>query len=267
MDNNNTQQSNNTEQVAQATQGTEAAQATTEANKEEVTFQDIEKKIFTPEQVEGGSEYVNQVMQLASEAEITPLFNFDSSADFPAGYSLAVVPLTRRVPERGNEIYGVVIAAIPSLDELTKEDAGVDFVTKILLDNLVRQIAVAAKPKDEGALTSLPFKVEEFITSARTSGLAAFNAVASDFVRALKKKGLKFISKPMLRQLLASAKFAEQQFPHIAQTNWVIVLNSMIAHVSGKGIDTGVLKHWINTRDTVEIDTTELDLSDLEDLV
>ena len=71
----------------------------------------------------------------------------------------------------------------------------------------------------------------------------------------------------LLRQVLASEAFAEQQFPRIGQENWQIVLNSMIQHVQKEGIDAGVLKHWLDTRNQTEIDTSEIDLSDIDGMV
>ena len=254
MDNtqqNTTADTNETEQPVETT-----------ANTNEVTLQDIEKKFFPPAQLTDGTNYINEVMTIAAKENIEPVFNFDPAADFPAGYGISIIPLTKRVAERGNLTYGIVIAAVPTVETLAADEAGANFIAKIVTDNLLRQ--VSAKPKDEGAQISIPFKIEEFVTTSRTSGLAAFNAVASDYVKALKTKGLKFMSKVLLRQVLASAAFAEQQFPRLSQENWQLVLDSMVAHVKQKGMEAGVLAHWKSTRDEVEIDTSDIDLSDLD---
>jgi len=248
----NTQQNETTlDAPAEVAQPTQPAQ--------QVTLQDIEKKFFPPEQLEASSEYINEVIEIAKKENVEPVFNFDPQGDFPEGYGLSVIPLTRRVPERGNLVYGVVIAAVPTVEKLASEDAGQNYINKIVTDSLLRQISASAKPKDEG--------IDEFVTTSRTSGLAAFNAVASDYVKALKTKGLKFMSKVLLRQVLASADFAEQQFPRLSQDNWNLVLDSMIGHVKQKGMESGVLAHWKNTRDEVTIDTTDIDLSDLDSIV
>jgi hypothetical protein len=233
----------------------------------QVTMQDVEKKHFGAEQLEAGSNYINEVMAICERENVEPIFNFDPSGDLPEGYGLAVIPLQKRIPERGNLTFGIVVAAIPSVDVLMAEESGINYINKLITDALIRQVTVSAKPKDEGAEIAIPFKVSEFVTTSRSSGLAAFNAVATDYVKALKTKGLKFMSKVLLRQVLASAQFAEQQFPRLSQENWQLVLQSMIAHVKQKGMESGVLQHWINTRDTVEIDVTEIDLSDLDDML
>lgn len=228
------------------------------------TMQDVEKKFFPPEQLEAGTTYINEVMEIAGAENVEPVFNFDPTAEFPNGYGISIIPLTKRVAERGNLIYGVVIAAIPTVETLAADEAGANYINKLVTDSLLRQVAASAKPKDEGAITSIPFKIEDFVTTSRTSGLAAFNAVATDYVKALKTKGLKFMSKVLLRQVLASAAFAEQQFPRLSQENWQLVLDSMVAHVKQKGMEAGILGHWKSTRDEVEIDTSDIDLSDLD---
>lgn len=261
QENTNTQPQENTTPA-----NAEPTQAET-ANSQQATLQDIEKKFFPPEQLDAGTNYINEVMAICETSNIEAVFNFDTNDEFPEGYGISIIPLTRRVQERGNQTYGVVIAAVPSVEKLASDDAGSNWIAKIITDALLRQVAIAAKPKDEGAIISIPFKIEDFITTSRTSGLAAFNAVSSDYVKALKQKGLKFMSKVLLRQVLASSQFAEQQFPRLSQDNWNLVLDSMMNHVKAKGMESGVLAHWKSTRDEVEIDVTEIDLTDLDDMV
>jgi len=232
-----------------------------------VTLQDIEKKYFPPAQLEAGTDYINAVMEIADAENVEPVFNFNPEETFPEGYGISIVPLTKRVPERGNLTYGVVIAAVPTVELLSSEDAGMNWVEKVVTDSLVKQVSASAKPKEDGAMISIPFKISEFITSARSSGLAAFNLVATDYVKALKTKGLKFMSKALLRQVLASAQFAEQQFPRISQENWQMVLQSMSQHVQAKGAEVGILTHWANTRNETTIDVSEIDLTDLDSMI
>jgi len=263
---------NQTQQVVDNTapeisQNADPVNPTDIVNPKQITLQDVEKKYFPPEQLEAGSDYIAEVLAIASAENVEPVFNFDTEGEFPDGYGLSIIPLQKRIPERGNLTYGIVIAAIPSVDALAAEESGIAYISKIINDSLIRQVTIAAKPKDEGALISIPFKIDEFVTSARSSGLAAFNAVATDYVKALKTKGLKFMSKVLLRQVLSCADFAKQQFPRLTQDNWNLVLDSMIAHVKQQGMEAGVLGHWKATRDSVEIDTTEIDLTDLDSII
>ena len=200
-----------------------------DGNPAQPTLQDIEKKFFPSSALDAGQEYIGSVMEICNRENISPVLNFDAEEEFPEGYGLAILPLSQRVAERGNVISGVAIAAVPEYETILADETGLAFIQKQIQDNVLRQVVAASKSKD-GALTSIPYKIADFTTSTRASGLAAFNHVATMFVKALKGKGLKLLSKGFLRQILASAAFAEQQYPRIPQDNWVHVLNSMVAH-------------------------------------
>ena len=75
------------------------------------------------------------------------------------------------------------------------------------------------------------------------------------------------MSKGLLRHVLASAAFAEQQFPRITQDNWQLIITSMKAHAAKEGVDAGILKHWADTRNTVEVSTADIDLSDIDGII
>lgn len=234
---------------------------------EAMTLQTVERKSFSPDALNDAQEYIGEVVKVCEAEELEPVFNFDPSENIPEGYGLAVIPLTERVTGQGNVTKGICIAAVPSLDKIMSESTGQTFVLNAINKLMINSVKSAATPDADGAISSLPFKVLDFTTSSRSSALAAFNAVASLYVKALKDKGLKFMSKTILRQVLSSAGFAEQQFPHIEQDNWQIVLKSMVAHAAKEGQPAGILSHWSKTRDAVEVDTTEIDLSDIDGMV
>lgn len=229
-------------------------------------LQEVERKVFGSNALDAGQEYIGKVMALCEINEINPVFNFDTEADFPQNYGLSVIPLTERVEGMGNVTKGIAVAAIPDFDAIVDTAEGAAWIAKQATDNMLRQVATACKSKD-GQLNSIPFSIIDFSTSSRASGLAGFNHVASLYVKALKAKGLKLISKALLRQILASKSFAEQQYPRLPQDNWVAVLNSMIAHAAKDSIDVAGLRHWINTRDTETVDMGDVDLTDIDSLV
>jgi len=238
-----------------------------EAQTESFTLQDVARKSFSVDDLQNAQSYIGKAVEAAKESGVEPVFNFDTSENIPEGYGLSVIPLTERVAGQGNVTKGLCIAAVPSVDTILADDSGSSWVIKQITDILVRNIKSAAMPNEDGAITSIPFKVLDFTTSTRSSALAAFNAVATLYVKALKDKGLKFMSKGLLRQVLSSAAFAEQQFPRIGQDNWQVVIKSMVAHTSKEGIDKGILAHWAKTRDQVEVSTAEIDLSDIDGMV
>lgn len=228
------------------------------------TLQDVSRKHFSADDLENAQTYIGKAVTAAKADNVTPIFNFDINENIPDGYGLSVIPLTERVAGQGNVTKGLCIAAVPSVKTIFEDDSGESWVVKQITDILVRSIKSAAQPSEDGSITSLPFKVLDFTTSTRSSALAAFNAVASLYVKALKDKGLKFMSKGLLRQVLSSAAFAEQQFPKIGQDNWQVVIKSIITHTSKEGIDSGILAHWAKTRNEVEVSTVDIDLSDID---
>lgn len=242
-------------------------QTQTETTQETMGLQDVARKSFGADDLTNAQNYIGQVVEACNGAGVKPVFNFDTDAELPEGYGLSVIPLTERVTGQGNVTKGVCIAAVPSVNTILSADSGENWVVNQINSILLRSIKSAATPSDDGSISSIPFKVEDFTTSTRSSALAAFNAVASLYVAALKQKGLKFMSKALLRQVLSSADFAAQQFPKIDQENWQVVLKSMMAHASKEGIDSGILTHWANTRNEVEVSTADIDLSDIDGMV
>ncbi len=229
-------------------------------------LQAVERKYFGSAALEAGQVYISTAMEACHANNIDAVLNFDAAEEFPAGYGLAVIPLTERVDGQGNVTKGMAIAAIPDFETIAADADGSSWVQKQITDAMLRQVSTAAKSKD-GQLTSIPFKVADFATSSRSSGLAGFNHVGALFVKALKTKGLKLMSKALLRQILASAAFAEQQYPRLPQENWVAVLSSMVSHAAKDGIDVSGLKHWLSTRDTETVDMADVDLTDIDAMV
>lgn len=234
---------------------------------EKLTLQDVARKSFSVDELEKAQEYIGEAVAAAKAEGVEPVFNFDINENLPEGYGLSVIPLTERVTGKGNVTKGLCIAAVPSVNTILEDDTGESWIVKQITDILVRNIKSAAMPSDDGSITSLPFRVLDFTTSTRASALAAFNAVASLYVKALKDKGLKFMSKGLLRQVLSSAAFAKQQFPRIGQDNWQVVISSMKSHAAKEGLDSGILSHWEKTRDEVEVSTADIDLSDIDGMV
>jgi len=229
-------------------------------------LQDVGAKSFASTDLNAAQNYISKVVDACTEANIEPVFNFDTNEELPEGYGLSILPLTERVAGQGNVTKGVCIAAVPSVDSILAATGGDVWVRKQINTLLVRAIKAGATPSDDGSITSIPFSIADF-TASRVSALAAFNAIAPLYVKALKDKGLKFINKGLLRQVLASAAFAEQQFPRIDQANWELVIKSMTQAAAKENLEAGILAHWSKTRNEVEVDTSDIDLSDIENIL
>lgn len=246
-----------------------AENATTETEGAATSFdklQEVQKKVYEPENLESASDYINEVVSICNENGVNPVFNFDPAKELPENYALAVVPLTKRVPERGNVVENVLITVVPSVASLLEDENGLKWIKKQVTDGLIRQVAHAAKSKDN-ELQSLPFTIEDFVTTSRSSGLAGFNHVASDFITVLKQLGMRFLTKPLFRQLLASASFAASQFSNVTQEQWEVILHKMIESCKSEGIEPGLLEHWLKTRNETEVSVESIDLSSLDELI
>ena len=235
---------------------------TAEQTNEVKTMDDIEKQYYPASAIEKANTAMTEAFNIAGADNVT--MNFDPEQDFPEGYGVAIVPITERVPEKGNKAKGVLFAAIPELATVLEDKSGDAWIQKIALDKMVSQVMSSAKSIDETSVSTLPFSITDFTTSSRGSGNAAFNALASDYVAEIKKKGLRILTKPIFKNVLASKAFAEELFPSVGQESWTHVLDVMIEHAQKEGLDPIGLLHWKNTRDNVEVQNADVDLSGLE---
>jgi hypothetical protein len=225
----------------------------------------IKKAYFPSTKMDAAQIAVGVVSAIAEEHELNMVFNFDVEGEFPAGYGLAIGPISKR-ENNENNVVGVSIAAIPDLATVEKEIGGSQFIHDAAIGSMIAKLANAVRPRGETGETasSIPFSVEDFITTNRPEGvLLAFNALAPAYVKVLKKKGLKHLTNSILRQVLQSAAFAEQQFPAVAQEKWLGILNSMVSNAEKDGLAVGLLAEWVKTRDSATLEDKDIDLSDL----
>jgi len=118
-------------------------------------------------------------------------------------------------------------------------------------------------------MTWSPATITDFLESRRgRETLKAFSEIAPLFVKALRKKGITFMTAQILRQTLQSKQFAEVQFEKIPQDAWQKVLDGMIVKSKAEGHDPQILINWKDTRDSTEVaDIGELTAEDFDDLV
>ena len=242
---------------------TETGEAESQTN-----VDDVKKVYFTSAQLNDAQTEIEKVNAIAEEHGLDMIFNFDTEKEFPAGYGIAIVPVAKRDKQaEKNVVVGVAVAAIPDLETVAASENGNAFIVKAVSGNMIAKLANAVRPRGESgeSAASVPFTVEDFITSNRPEGLLeAYREYQSAYVKVLKKKGLKFITDSILRQVLQSAAFAEQQFPSVPQDKWEQILDSMIARAKKEGIAPGMLTEWRETRDSATLSDRDVDLSDLD---
>lgn len=237
------------------------------------------RQFFSSTNLEAASETISAVVNLCDTAKLKYAYNFDINAEMPAGYGIGIIVNSERVPERGNVVTDILIAAVPEPETVAADTAGAEWSRNAIVSALMAKLASTSRAmKRAGSgIAKLPLTVTEFITSNRggsSDGMGTFNAIAGMYVKGLKKKGLDYMSKALLRSVLQSREFAETQFPRVPQTAWESLLDAMIARAeAGVEIDKvltklnpAILVHWKETRDSAEMPEIDTDFSDIAGL-
>ena len=227
-------------------------------------LEDVQKRYFGPDVLATeGQTYLGMV---SSIPDVKISKNFDE--EIPAGFGVSIFPISRRGAE-GNEIIGVAVAAIPDPETIANHEKGSDFIRNVLISAFQAKVANAVRPRADGSTAgSIPASIEDFITSQRGSGsLKTYTAMATVFVKTIKKMGIKFMTSQILKQTLQSKAFAESQFPKIPQDGWEKILHAMVSKAANEGLDPAILNHWLATRNDAEMHIAEdLDFSMFEDM-
>lgn len=226
------------------------------------------KKVYFPSSKLGDAQTeIDRISAICEQYQLKVAFNFDVEKDaLPDGYGLGVIPISKRIKNE-NVTLGVAIAGIPDVETVRQHENGNQFVNDSVVNTMMAKLANATRPRGEDNETaaSIPFTIEDFITSNRPEGvLLAFRTYASAYVKVLKKGGLKLLTESILRQALQSKAFAEQQFPKVPQDKWVAILESMIRRAEKDAIAVGLLAEWKQSRDSATLSDDDVDLSDLD---
>jgi len=248
----------------------ETTEETETEETEDFNLQDVERIYYGPDELENASVAINEIMANVDGKNVTFNFKPDDASSIPDGFGLAIVPNTRRVEGQGVVTYGVTVAAMPDPSTVLANENGEDFVRKLVTENLLSKVANSSRQRPDGTSGTLPVSLADFMEArrGRGEGLKTYTAIASHFVKALRKKGLKLINAQILRNCLQSAMFATEQFEKIEQSQWELVLNLMIAKANEQKLDPAILNDWKDKRDAFEIESNEdVDFGDLADLI
>ena len=252
----------NTAQTEQSTLETAETVETVEVAKLET----VEKAYFPSANIEQAQIAIGKATEIASGNQVPVTYNFDIGENFPTGYGIAIDHISKR-SANGNVITGILVAAIHDYETVADFEGGASFIKGKVVDSMLAKLKNAVRPRgeDNTISASVPFSVTDFITSNRPEGiLVAFREFAPAYVKMLKKKKLTLMTEAILRQTLQNAEFAAQSFPKITQDKWETILDSMIAKAEHAGIAAGILTEWKATRDSAELPSADVDLSDLD---
>lgn len=240
-----------------------------ETNPSKAIIENLRRQYFAPGQLAEANTALQIVVNACAELKLPVRYNFDPNGEFPDGYGIAVIPIPQQVKGVGNVTVGISVAAIPDPDAIANAEGGIEFLRKTVISACLAKVSNAVRPRADGSVaSSVPFSIADFITSMRggEGTLAVYQELAKDMVKALRAKGLKHITIPILREVLQSAAFAAEQYPRIDQAKWVLVLDAMIVRAKAKAMDASVLESWKSTRDSAELSPDELNIEGLDDL-
>jgi len=268
-----TEQDNTNEvaQVESADMATNGSEVATTAPVVNPLNKAVKKAYWGVAALEVAQATVNATMEAVNAVGGVLKFNFDPEKEFPNGYGLAVVPICKKDDAGAMQTLGAAIGAIPDYSLLETTPEGKAFAQSVVETALMAKLANAVRPRSDGNVAaSVPFTVEDFITSNRPEGvLVAFHKLVGAYVKLLKGQGLKLMTPNILRTILESAAFAESQFPKVPQASWEKLLDSMISKSETEGLQAGMLVDWRKTRDEAglpsddEVDLSGLDFADL----
>lgn len=244
----------------------ETASENAETSETEFTLENIKKAYFPPSELEAAEAYLNQC------SDVTDLeMNFKPENGITEGYGLAIFPISKRGEgDEGNVVIGACAAEVPDFDMLVNHEKGAEFIRETVMDKLIAKVANAVRPRADGSKAgSIPHSITDFLESQRgRENIKAFTATAPTMVKVLRKRGIGFMHTGLLRQVLQSRQFAENQFPNIKQDTWLHVGQHMISLAKKDGIDPAVIQNWLDNRENeaaveVEDDAIEKALADL----
>lgn len=242
----------------------------TQGQSEIPDIEELNRQYFEPDQQEEASKAVQRAQEIASAHGLPVAFNWDAeNQSLPDGYGVAIIPVQERREGQGIAKIGVYIAGVPSIETVLQHEKGNDWLRTVGINHMLNKFSNAVRPRGgQPSGMAVPFSVEDFITSAsRDQGLQFFREISASWVKALKKLGLRVMNVTLLRQVLASRSFAEQQFPNVSQEKWEKILDKMLEEAEQKKADAGIIKVWRETRNDTELSTGDFDLEELDQLI
>lgn len=204
--------------------------------------------------------------------------NFDS-ATYGEGVAVMVALLRNR-----QKVKAIVVAPIPTLDQLLANEAGKAWVDRIIAKEL-NHVAVRHLREAEDVTTvvdQIPTTMDAYITSQRDGGggiMETFDELYKLINATLSAKlpvwnKARFI-KSELKKSLESKGYASEYSPQLedykGESLFVTALNLGINAAKRKGLDPTIFERWLATRDAKAFvpgetdDDDELDLDSLTD--
>lgn len=221
-----------------------------------------------------------------SDFETTPIAapGMDAEGNFDSELYTDSQQVMVSVLKNARKVKAIVVAPIPSTEQLLESQAGRDWVDKILQKELnhvaVRHLRDAENV--ETVIDQIPTTLEGYITSGRDGGGGIMEAYDELYKLINATLGAKLpvwskarFTKGELRKSLESKGYAAEYSPALedykGESLFVVALNLGINAAKRKGLDPTIFERWLTTRDQkafnpAEQDEDELDLTDFDSL-
>ena len=236
-------------------------------------LEDLKRDYFAPGREEQAAIAIEKARAICAAHNLPVAFNWkaEDGETLPDGYGVSVLPITQRREGSGNVAVGLYIAGIPSVALIQSTDGGQLWVNDVCESALLNKFANTVRPRDgQETPLSVPYSVADFITRAdRDQGLAFYRSIQADYVGALNKLfKRKIMNGTLLRQVLQSAAFANQQFAKLPQATWEKMLQKMISQAEMAGENAGIIQNWLDTRAEAQIEIADdWDMDDLNTML
>jgi hypothetical protein len=229
---------------------------------------------------EEAANYLNQCGESFSDFANIPLAapgideegNFDSAV-----YVDGMVPMVATLKNQKTGVKAIVVAPIPTLDFLLSDDAGRQWVEKIIQKEL-NHVAVRPLRDAEDISTvvdQMPTTRDAYISSAREGGsgiLETFNELYKLINSTLAGKvpvwSKARLIKGELKKAMESAGYAAEYYPALENRGegkdslFVVALNLGINAAKKKGMDPTIFERWLATRDAKKFSAQDQDDAD-----
>jgi hypothetical protein len=210
---------------------------------------------------------------------------FDPAA-YPEGYEIIVAKLNRQGTAKQREkgiasggVVAIVMGAVPSVELLTSDTAGLDWLRGIIHKELNH---VLVRPLREAVnvlsvVSEVPTTLTAFISSGREAGsslLETFNTLYRRVNDVMSSKAPVWkrarLNKQELRRCLESKAYALETASALEDRGdngdslFVIALGLMLSGAKQKGLDSTLLERWMATRNETVIEVTADSDEDLD---
>lgn len=234
------------------------------------------RRIFAT--TEEAAAYLNMAVETYSDFTEIPLAapGMDDEGNFdPEVYTDGMVPMVATLRKNKGGTKAVIVTPVPTLEYLLSDDAGTQWVKKIIEKEL-NHVAVRALREAEDISTvvdQMPTTRDGYISSARDSGggiMLAFdelykliNATLAAKVPAWNKARL---VKGELKKAMESAGYASEYYAALEErTNkkgepeslFVVAATIGASAAKKKGLDPTIFERWLATRDAKKFTAPE----------